>query len=207
MSTMQPPTTPDEEFAAEQPRAKWPTVWGVLFLIWAGLTVLASCCGGFAVWMAPTFAQMGGMSEFPKAPPILSWWMIADGVISIFLFVILLMGGMALLRRRPAAAKLVMVYVVARLLFVAPALLFGVAIEKPMVEWQREMAQAQVDFFESRQATPPQSLIDQAKNTEVTLMARVQLFGGAAVTAIFPLVAGIFFSRKTIKDQIKGWST
>ncbi len=204
---MQPPTTPDGDFAAEQPRAKWPTVWGVFFLIWAGLTLLGSCCGGFAVWMAPTFAQMGGLTDFPKAPPILSWWMIADGIFSIFLFVVLLMGGMALLRRRPSAATLVMVYVVARLLFVAPALIGGIAIEKPMVEWQRQMAQAQVEFIESRQGTPPQSLIDESKNTEVTVMARVQLFGGAAITAIFPLVAGIYFSRKKIKDQIKSWST
>ncbi|MBL9140660.1 MAG: hypothetical protein JNK53_02230, partial [Phycisphaerae bacterium] len=145
------------------------------------------------------------MTDFPKAPPILSYWMIADGVFTIFLVVVLVMGGLALVRRRPTAYKLVMVYVVARLCFVVPQVLLNVAIEKPMAEWQRSMAQAQVEFIESRDGTPPPSLVEQSKNTEVTTMARVQAYGITALAALFPLIAGIYFSRPKIKNQALGW--
>ncbi|MBL9140232.1 MAG: hypothetical protein JNK53_00065, partial [Phycisphaerae bacterium] len=56
-------SSPPLDAEPTEERAKWPTVWGVLFFIWAGFTALGSCCAGIGVWMAPYFAQLGGMTD------------------------------------------------------------------------------------------------------------------------------------------------
>jgi hypothetical protein len=199
--------TPVSSAAEGEPASsRWPTVWGVLMLIWAGLTALGACCASFGVFVAPMFAGMAGMKDFPKAPPILSVWIIGDGVVSIVLVVVLVMAGMALIRRRANARSLVMAYVVIRILVALPNLVMGIASERPMAEWQRQMSQAQVEFIQSRGGEVPPQLVEASHQTEPSRWARWQTLGTTLLGVVFPAVAGIWFSRRSVRDEIAGWS-
>lgn len=191
--------------AAEPKSARWPTVWGVLMLVWAGLTALGACCASFGVFVAPSMASLAGMKDFPKAPQIMSLWIIADGIVSIVLVVVLVMAGLALLRRKPGARTLVTAYVVIRLLLVVPGLFMGIAMERPMAEWQRQMAQAQVDFIESKGTKAPPELVEASHRVDPSPWARWQTLGTTLLGAAFPVVVAIWFSRRGVRDEIARW--
>ena len=187
--------------------SKWPTVWGVLFLCYAGFTLLGSCCGTISVFLSPMMMQaIPGMDDVGPMPAVMRIWMVVDLVVSIVLVVLLCMAGLGALRRRRSFQKMAMAYVVFRLLLIVPGVGVAIMAEKPMAEWQRQLAAAQVAAIEKDGRTAPQSLKDQAATSEVSSMSRITTFGATLLSSIFPVVVGLVFSSRSKKDEIATWS-
>lgn len=199
------PPTPVESQQVEP--SKWPTVWGVLFLCYAGLTLLGSCCGTASVFLTPMMMKaVPGMEDVGPMPGIMRTWMAVDAVLSIVLVVLLCMAGFGALRRRRSFQKLAMAYVVFRLLLIVPGVGVAIMAEKPMAGWQRQLAAAQVAAIEKDGGTAPQSLKDQAATDQVSTMSRLTTFGATLLSSIFPVVVGLVFSSRSKKDEIATWS-
>lgn len=201
---MSTPTPVDSQQAEP---SKWPTVWGVLFLCYGGMTLLAACCGTASVFFTPMMMKaMPGMEDVGPMPGIMRTWMVVDVVLSIVLVVLLCMAGLGALRRRRSFQKYAMAYVVFRLLLIVPGVGVAIMAEKPMAEWQRQLAAAQVSAIEKEGGTAPQQLKDQAATSEVSSMSRVTTFGFTVLASIFPVVVGLVFSSRSKKDEIATWS-
>jgi hypothetical protein len=199
---MHPETLP-AALPTETTPSKWPTVWGVLCLLYAGLTALTSCCGSLGVFLGPKFAAMGGM-DMPPSPSIMSIMMIADNVISVFLVLALVMGGIGLLRRRPTARKILLVYVTVRILLAPVQMVSSIAMEKPGAEWGRQIASAQVDAMEKAGQKAPPELVAAANDTKVSSLARYQSIGLPVLFVIFPALLALVLTKK--RPEMETWT-
>ncbi len=197
------PETQPASLPTEAAPSKWPTVWGVLCLVYAGGTALISCCGSIGVFLGPKFAAMGGM-EMPPSPSIMNIMMIADNVISVFLVLALIIGGIALLRRRTTARKILMVYVVIRILLAPVQMVSSIAMEKPGAEWGRQIASAQVDAMEKAGHKAPPELVAAANETKVSPLARYQSIGLPLLFVVFPALLALMLSKK--RPEMETWT-
>lgn len=194
-----PPSDP-----AYSPRpSSWPTVWGWLCLVYALPTLLFACCGALGALSGPLFGRMSGV-QLPSPPQIIYIWMIIDVALTLVLLTALIMGGIALLRRRSMARQVLLFYVVVRLLIVPVQMVVGIAMERPQAEWQRQIAASIVEGMEQQGQPVDPNLRQAAQNTEPPPYARAITIGSSLLGAIFPVVLCIFLVRGT--PEMRRWS-
>jgi protein-S-isoprenylcysteine O-methyltransferase Ste14 len=178
----------------EERRTTWPTVVGVFGVIWASLGLLCSCFGFFAVpfqrWGVEMQAKAGQPTAVAEAQlhvaeqfQVVMIGLIAIGMIFAF---ILLLGSIALLRRRRSARKKMMIWAMASLLLLALNIAMQVMMfQATVAELNRVGEQNQVG----------------------------QLWLSAIITGAFAFVFGlgptlfvlIWFSRQRIKGEVEQW--
>lgn len=203
----QPPTEtwfePGDSDRQER-RARWRIVFCSLSLVVAVMGVLMQGIGagmvlfGHRIWAATGFT-------LPEPPPIVAWTAIGQFVVLALLGVLLLVGSAMLLRRNPTGRKLVLGWVVARLVMAFVGIGIGVATIKPQVDWQIEIVAAVRESMRSQPGAredqlPPIPERGQAEGAAMRSLGVATLF-----FVTWPFVMGIVLTRPFVKDEVEGW--
>lgn len=187
----QPPQTqpqiapPTVAVPYQAPESSWPTVVGVIGIIYAGLGLLGNVCGVVVIAFAPQYIewlQNMGMSDADaqemESDLSINAWLVISGIFGFALVIMLLVGSIKLLKRSQKGAKLCKLWAWISI----PWILIGSAISFAV-----------------------QSPIPKSPTHVEQLIAVI----GAAIGFIFVLVLPIFmtiwFARSKIKSDIASW--
>jgi hypothetical protein len=137
-----PPTGPGASASVAQGNndsdSTWPGWIGGISIAIGGLTLLASCCGMAGIFSMKLFS--GAMPiKFPDAPRAMMLGMGVDLVASLILSTLLLLGGIATLRRRSSGPRQLRRYAYIRIGLALPLLVIGFWMLGPATEWQAGM--------------------------------------------------------------------
>lgn len=183
--------------------SSWATGLGVVCLVYALLGILMNAVGlAFLAFNA----QGAGLPEMVTAVQF------GTGAVAILLGVVLLIGGIALMRRRRLGATLVRVWVVARILVLLGAAAFGYVTLPQQVDAQLRMieeAQQQAPSGGSgRRGSVQVSVGGGSGLSRESLMRWSQLGLVASVLAIgaFPVIAGWILSDRGRRAELETWS-
>lgn len=181
----------------------WATGLGVVCLVYALLGILVNAVGlAFLAFNA----QGAGLPEMVTAVQL------GSGAVAILLGVVLLIGGIVLMRRRRLGATLVRVWVVARILVLLGAAAFGYVTLPQQVDSQLRMienAQQQAPSGGSgRRGSVQVSVGGGSGLSRESLMRWSQLGLVASVLAIgaFPVIAGWMLSDRGRRAEMETWS-
>jgi hypothetical protein len=176
-----PPPLPDPTLYPPTQRSVWPSVIGIISIVLASLGIICMPIGlAFNSYnrMNPKQAEL--MADFP------SWYgtyQIASSILYVMLYVLLLVAGILLVRRRLAAARSAhLIFALANLL----ALGVGMAMLAVL-----------------NQAISQSVSSDMRHGMQVGLM-----FGGACTLIIagaYPVFLLVWFSRSRIRQEINAW--
>jgi len=182
-----PPQQPGEIGRPAQ-RSNWPTVIGVISIVFGS----GACLGGVWGFLAPHFIKMMADWQPPNQaalmPDMSEWasWIFVTSVLTIVIALILLVAGIDLLRRRMRAIKLARVWAVLRMIFALVGAYMGFLIQ-------------QAQF---RQMSPQSSPVGGSFFVAVSVFGMLVgiLWGWA-----FPIFLLVWFSRAKIKAEYLRW--
>lgn len=126
----QPGLLPDEP-------PKWPGIVGVISIVWASLGLLCGICGlASPLIMQAAFAQAAS-SQMGPMPDVMKPGLpqMAHGVVSLLWTVLLLVAGIMLTLRKPAARPLHLLYAVGSIILTIVGTVVGVMAQRAIHEW------------------------------------------------------------------------
>jgi hypothetical protein len=135
-TTPSPPPSPahtyqavGQPYAAPPRRPAWPTVFGVLGIIFGSFGILSSCCGVLWIWIMPAYIDLLKKSGLPQdqidmmqagMPP--AAWTMFSGVIGLALAILLLVGSIGLVRRKRSGVQMCAIWAVVQIIWVVLAI-------------------------------------------------------------------------------------
>lgn len=194
--TPAPPTTPGDMQPLPPPES-WPTVIGVLGIIFGALGVLGAGCGAIAPAFMGAFEVMAPEGEegeqfrtqLESSMPYPAL-QVGTNLIELALSVVLIVGSVQLLRRKSKAASILRGYAVGDLISNVLVMLTGILVSRAQTE---AMMSTQTD--EAAQAVG----------------GFMQAFGvggaiiGFVLTAIWPVFLLVWFGRQKVKESMARW--
>ena len=195
-----PPTAPEPVEIVEE--STWPKTIGIFSIIYAlgGMT-----CGIFSVgapWLFEFMASLGGMDL--TFPLLLKLMAAVTGIIMFVLGLMLIFGGIRLLRRKPAGISLIKKWVIARIVFLLISFTASVLTAPIQIDIQR-----QSNDFANEMAVKA-NRPNRVKEFDEDNAWRIVMIQAAVVTsliAIYPLFLGFYVSRKKISDEVNTWES
>lgn len=188
--------------------SSWPTVWGVIGGVWAGLIALLTACGTlWTVWWGPKFQASMTNTDPQPTPGVVVGVMSFDMLVTFVLCGMLIAGCVALMKRRPKARKLINLYVGARVA-VAPILLgLGLLIARPTWEMQQEGMRSQIEAMEKNGGAKsvPQFMRDMANATEPPFYQYVIIVAVSVISLAPAAVAWVVVNGKNRRAEIESW--
>lgn len=172
-------------------RPVWPTVIGILSICFGGLGLLCGSIGMIANLVGPfkDMTKMASPSGLDFTPPSgLHAATVATSLLGLTIAILLLIGGILVLRRRRAGVALHVAYIVLQFLNVVASM----AVQYMMVSWM------QSKFGELAQA--PHMPMEAFKVQMVVAMATTALFG-----LPYPIFLAVWFLRPVIRQQVASW--
>ena len=170
----------------EAPPSKWPTVIGIIAIIWAAFGLLGGVCGlGFMARLMPT--------NFPGAPGMsmsMSPMMLFGLLISLILRSCLLALGIGLIKRRPWSAQWFRTWAVVEILGSAVGTVIGYFAQQPQfaaMANQPGMGKMPPEFFHG--------------------MAIFSVGCGLLLAWVLPVFVLVWFSRDKIKQEVATWQS
>jgi hypothetical protein len=191
------------EIPATAEPTRWPLIVGVIGLVYG---ILGSCMysfGGVWLFIGPSFmASFMGMSDFPAMPNV--WFLLFSSVAAVILGIMLIVGSVQLLRRRPSAGKTLLAWVVGRMILVVIGLVGGFVTLPSQIEYAERMDAAVREMVESRQAGASASMppFDRARQEQI---GRWSLIGMNVLVVAFPLFVGILLTNPKKRAEIESW--
>jgi hypothetical protein len=132
-----------------------------------------------------------------------------DVLISIVLSAILLIGGIATLRRRSSGPRQLRRYAYIRIGLALPLLLIGFWMLGPATEWQAGIVRATNEWKESQK--PPMPVSEEERASERAgdpgVFQIAQVVGGSVIGLIYPSILLIVLSRPRVREEIGQWET
>ena len=184
-----PPTRPGPIVAPARP-STWPTVIGIIAIILGAggiLWGLWSALGPLlARWFEP-FMLEGQVEAMDEWMP----WTSAASLLAAVTAIMLLAGGMKVIKRKTSAPRILCVWAVVRIIGGLFTAIVGTMAQR-----------AHIEAIQSEFDTTPMPL--------GPAFFDVMLFVGIAVGLVWawapPVFMLIWFARKKIKDEVAGWS-
>ena len=194
MSTLPPPTYPAPQLAMPpQPRA-WPMVVGVIAIILGALGALGGCIGAVVTPFAAALtrfvpeAERGSLAAIGQMVPTL----LVMALLGLALAVLLLMGGVGLVRRRPYGATVCLTWSVLKLVYVVVSSVIGYLVNL-----------SQLEHIEAMQRTAG------AQAVPAEVFGAIGAFGacfGIVWGWALPIFMLIWFTRRGVRSEIRQWS-
>ena len=191
-----PPQIPPPAVQMEE-RSAWPTVLGVLSLIYAALGSCMALFGVGALVFNEQLLKLGGMEvEMPSTLRVLG---AVSGVLSAALGVLLFVAAIGLLRRRRSGVFLAKAWIVLRLLLALAALGTLPLTAAGQIGYQQAI-QEEAERIASQRGQ--QSMVP--VKTEEELRRSTYTWGvvGGAVAITYPIVLGWWLTRRRIRDEV-----
>ena len=180
------------------PTSKWPKVFGIISIVIAILGLLLQTCGVLGVVFNEWAMGLAGLKV--EMPPVMK--MVAAGSYCVYLVlgILLLMGGISLLQRKPGCLKLLKAWVVLRLIVAALGLGLAFLVLPANIEMQRQINDSMNERL-VEVGRPEQPFDEDAIYVRTLLMTGL----GLVVTLIYPVVLGLYISRQKITDEVSEW--
>ena len=170
----------------QAPKSSWPTIVGIIGIIYAGMGLISNVCGVVIISFAPQlieWLQKMGMSDADaqemKASLSINTWLVVGGLIGLAMVIMLLVGSIKLLKRKQSGAKLCKLWAWISIPWILISTTIGFAIQTSIQE----------------SSTP---------------VEQVGAIIGAIIGTIFgfilPVYMVIWFARSKIKSEITSWS-
>ena len=195
------PYRPEDDLAAR--RSRWPIVFGSVSLMVGvfGMCMQAAVAAG--TFASGAFSTMIDL-EVPPPPATLQLTIAVMSTALVLLGILLIVGAAMLLLRRPLGARLVMIWVVLRLILVVAGLGTGIAFLKPQVDWSLEIASSIREQLRARGVAedrlPP--LVDR----EASERQAVRSIAMTAVAfSLWPFAMAIVLTRRHVRDDVASW--
>ncbi len=192
-------TPPTELGDAPERRSTWPTVIGILAIVFGALGVLGACMGMASyVFVAIVGGQMQGMPGVQKAQlEVMRQYMVPNSIFVVVGTVVaawLLVAGIGVLRRRPWSRGATVSWAVAKIIYAIPASVLGYFHNKAQLE---AMEQAAIDS-----GTPiPTGIFTIMQSVGVAMMGWSMLWVWA-----LPLFLIIWFRSAPVKTEVERWA-
>lgn len=193
-----PPTT-QGDFVPVKPPESWPTVIGVISIIFGSLGVLSGACGGAFLLLSGPLVSMIPEAQASEMEVQLSSGLpypVLQGGVMLLEFVIsvmMLVGGIMLLRRKRSARGLLVGTAWLDLLSNTVGAVVGFLVMQAQMKSMQENA-------------------EMAQQMPAGIGALVQGAGGVMVfvqwlfLAIWPVFVLIWFSRSKIRESVEAWN-
>ncbi|RPG22495.1 MAG: hypothetical protein CBB69_000690 [Phycisphaera sp. TMED9] len=196
-----PSILPPDDLEAKAVR--WPTVLGVLSMVYAGFAFLANGCGAASPFMTPYFLTLSGLdiAGFQMAPWLL-WTTVGSGGIGMIMAIVLFAGGVSLLRRRRSALKVLKAWVAITVVLTIVGLGLGFMAIEPNVQMQMEIQKATQKLVKERgggMAVPTQTAEEMRSQSKMML----PLFG--LLPLIYPVIVGFLITSRTRLEDAEAW--
>lgn len=192
-------TPPTEIAETEEIPSKWPTVLGVISLIY-GMGGLVCWLGySVSVFFSEALMKMGGMDV--STPLSIKIWGVVLGAVSMGLGIVLLVGAANLLRRNRSGPSLLRKWVILRLLLILIGFVVGMLTAPAGIQMQRSMLEAQNEAL--REAGRPEQ--PEKSDDELWRTALVQSAIFSGILVIYPVFLGFYLSRKKIIAEVERW--
>ena len=206
-SDQNPSILPPDDLDARQ--ASWPTVVGILAIIYAVLAIFANTCGTLFLFLGSYLMQLGGMvmEEGMGLPGWLTGINLAMGVIGCALAIVLMVGGFGLIRRKASSLGWLKAWSILAIISSLFAIVIGFIAIEPNIDLQIRIQDATAGMIRKNDPKNAESVIANsglAKNREQIRSESIRnlaLFGAAPILA--PLVLGFFLSSRKRVEQIE----
>lgn len=115
----------------------WPKVIGIISIVFGSLGVMCTGCGGAMLFAMPALLKLSEEQFGPAPdvfkPPVAQFAMIPVGLI---LAIVLLVAGIMLIRRKPAARAMHLVYAIINTLLNLAGVAVGIAHLQKLAAWK-----------------------------------------------------------------------
>lgn len=177
----------------------WPTVIGVLCLMYALLGLVTNGCTMLMVPFQETLFRVGGM-EGVEVPRQIALATLVGGGLGMFGVLVLVIGAVSLLRRGKLALRLIRIWVVLQVLFAIQ----GVVVGYLLLDMNIELQQSIMDAVErtAGDASMPTPTSEEMRSGAISNL--VVLTG---VSMIFPVILGFLMTRKSWVEEAKSWGS
>ena len=199
----QPPVEDDFDPALldDAPPTKWPTVIGVISIIYASLGLLCGVGGSLMQAMMDVFMGWFGMDVAISGTVKLMG--VFNAAVALILGVILLTGGINLVKRRRKGVTAHKVWVVLRIIMLVIGICFSVMTIEQQVDFQESMAKEQIRM--ARERGVDTSNFPTFNREAKAFQTQIGIIVGSTLVAIYPLFIGFFLARRKITDEIAEW--
>ncbi len=198
LTTGPPPVGPDLD---ETPPTSWPRTVGTISIVYGALGLLCQSAMNAGAMFSEFFLKMGGMDvEFPMLFKVLSG---ITMVVMWVLGIILIVGGVKLIRRRRVAVGLLKTWVVLRILVMIAGVVSAVVFLPLNMQLQEQILEAT-----NKQAREG-GRSDQVREFDEDSAWRTTVIWTAVASAAFsayPLFLGLYLSRRKIVAEVEQWA-
>lgn len=190
---------------AEEPR--WPQVVGTISVVYAIIGLL--CQSLFLVqtlasdWIMRKFV---GNVDLPKMPASMFLPQVVAVIFGTVLGIILLMGGLSVLKRRAKGVKLVRLWAVLRLVLLVFGIGLAIFTAPASIAYQREVQEKVMEAQQERSGGRAPAMPQMDEKTQMKL-AMVMIAVISAIQAVYPVFAGVFLSRASVAEEVARWET
>lgn len=146
--------------------------------------------------------SMAGINDV-QMPTSLVIFTVVGSLLGLILGFMLLVGAIGLLKRKKSGYKLVLTWVVSRIVVAIIFLGLGLLTVDDNVLYQKHIQEATNDMMESRGVST--SSMPQKTDAEIASSAKMALLIATPVVLIFPIVVGLLLSSRTRRDHMNTW--
>jgi hypothetical protein len=137
-------------------------------------------------------------------PDVIRWTTTAQVALIVPLGIVLIAGSAMLFLRKPLGARLVMVWVVGRLLLVIAGLVAAAVTIKPQAEWGLTLTAEMRDHMRKQGMTEEQlPKLPDAEQAQADGIRNISIVSIA--TATWPFVMAIVLTRRHVRAEIESW--
>lgn len=204
-----PPTSPYEAYPDDRAarEARWPVLFGWISLaIGVGGFCLQGAGAAFA-GLSQSIMKMAGM-EISPPPDIVRLLGISQAVVLCGLGIVLIVGALMLVLRKPLGVVLIRAWIVARLIMVLVGLVGGILTIKPNVEWQITMT---AEMRESMRKNHPEIKENQLppipEREAGEKKALWSIIGASLAFSVWPFAMAWVLSRPHVHADIASWQS
>jgi len=208
-----PPPSPSDPYApypagdGSSDLAMRQSRWRVIFPAISIVIGVFGMCFQAAVAVQVTFwdaiIARSGITLTPP-PDVIRWTTTAQVALIVPLGIVLIAGSAMLFLRKPLGARLVMVWVVGRLLLVIAGLVAAAVTIKPQAEWGLTLAAEMRDEMRKRGIAEDQlPKLPDAERAQADGIRNISIVSVA--TATWPFVMAIVLTRRHVRAEIASW--
>ncbi|NNF44719.1 MAG: hypothetical protein HKO59_12035 [Phycisphaerales bacterium] len=202
MSITPDASDPFEPNAEVEPAAtRWPTAIGVISIIYALGGMLCQVGAAVSSLASSWLMKLGGMDV--TVPAVLKVIGSVTAVVMFFVGLMLLIGGIRVLRRRASGIPLLRRWAVVRIVLLLIGVVVGIVLMPAQLDMQRSIQEATNERLREAGAADRVTEFDEDKTWRNLVITTGVT---AAVASIYPLFLAFYLSRGKIADEVQHWN-
>lgn len=202
MSITPDASDPFEPNAEVEPAAtRWPTAIGVISIIYALGGMLCQVGAAVSSLASSWLMKLGGMDV--TVPAVLKVIGSVTAVVMFFVGLMLLIGGIRVLRRRASGIPLLRRWAVVRIVLLLIGVVVGIVLMPAQLDMQRSIQEATNERLREAGAADRVTEFDEDKTWRNLVITTGVT---AAVASIYPLFLAFYLSPGKIADEVQHWN-